>query len=85
MLRLKLKLFTLNCIKNELSKNKISVISLMTFYDNRNSLMYKFIGAVIYTIIYEYIHHDYMGLLQEKLSKHDNNFKIPSSAIFLGW
>ena len=37
--------------------------------------MYKVSGAVIYNIIYYYIFLDYLGLLQEKLSKHDNNFE----------
>ena len=46
----------------------------MMFCDNRNTLMYKIIGEVIYTIIDEYICLDYPGLLQRNLSKHDNNF-----------
>ena len=37
--------------------------------------MYKIIRAIIYTIIDEYICLDYLGLLQEKLSKHDKNFR----------
>ena len=37
--------------------------------------MYKVIGAVMYNIIDKYICLDYLGLLQENLSKHDNNFK----------
>ena len=37
--------------------------------------MYKVIGAVIYTIIDEYICLDYMVLLQEKLSRHNDNPK----------
>ena len=37
--------------------------------------MYTLIGAVISTIIDEYICHDSMDLLQEKLSKHNYNFK----------
>ena len=45
------------------------------FYNNRNTLMYTLIGAVISTIIDEYICHDSMDLLQEKLSKHNYNFK----------
>ena len=37
--------------------------------------MYKVIGAVIYNVIDEYICIYYPGLIQEKLSKNDNNFK----------
>ena len=44
-------------------------------YENRDTLMYKVIGSVIYTIIDEYICLDYLGLLQEKLSKHDDKSK----------
>ena len=47
----------------------------MMFYYNRKILTYKFIGEVIYTIIDEYICPDYLGLLQEKLSKDNNNSK----------
>ena len=38
-------------------------------------MMYKVIGAVIYTNIDGYICLDYMGLLQYKLSKHNNKFE----------
>ena len=37
--------------------------------------MYKVIGAVLYTIIDDYIYFDYMGLIQNKLSKHGNKFE----------
>ena len=37
--------------------------------------MYKVIEGVIYTIINEYICLDYLGLRQEMLSKHEDNFK----------
>ena len=53
-------------------------------YENRKN-MYKNIGAVIYAIIDDYICNDYLSLLQEKLSKYDNNFEKPGSSIFLGW
>ena len=69
------KLVTLNSIKNELSKKNVSVLSFMMFYDKRKQFTYKVIGSVIYTIIHEYIFVDYLGLLQEKLSKNDDNFK----------
>ena len=45
------------------------------FYDNRNTLMYEVIGSVIYTNFDEYICLDDLVLIQENLSKHDNNFK----------
>ena len=47
----------------------------MIFYDNRNTLMYEVIGSVIYTNFDEYICLDDLVLIQENLSKHDNNFK----------
>ena len=37
--------------------------------------MYTVIGEVMYPIIDEYIYLHYLGLLQETLSKNDNNFK----------
>ena len=79
------KLITLECIKNDISKNNVSVISLIVFHENRTILMYNVIGVVMYTIIDDYICLDYLGLLQAKLSKHDNNFQKPSSTIFIGW
>ena len=56
----------------------------MTFYENRNTFMYKVIGAVICTIIDEYICLYYLGLLQEKLSKHNDNFKKTKFKILSG-
>ena len=38
-------------------------------------MMYKVIGATIYTIIGDNIFLDYMGLVQDNLSKHNNNFE----------
>ena len=43
---------TVNSIKNELEKRNASVISLMASYDNRVTMVYKVIGDVNYTIIY---------------------------------
>ena len=37
--------------------------------------MYKVTRSVIYTIIDDYICLDYLVLLKENLSKHDNNFE----------
>ena len=42
------------------------------------------IGAVIYTIIYNYIFLDYMGFIQENLSKHNNNFEDTKFKDFSG-
>ena len=61
--------------QNELSKNDVSIHSLTIFYYSINTLVYKDIGGVMHTIIDEYIFVYYLGLIQEKLSKHDNNFK----------
>ena len=47
-------------------------------------MMYKVIGAVIYTITDDYIYLDYLGLLQEKLSKHYNNFENTKFNDFYG-
>ena len=38
-------------IKNELTENNVSVLSLVMFYKNRKIMIYKVIGVVIYTII----------------------------------
>ena len=38
-------------------------------------MMYKVIGEVIYTIIDDYIYIGDLGLLQEKLYKHENDFE----------
>ena len=46
--------------------------------------MYKVIGAVIYTIIENYICLDYLGLLQDKLSKHKSNVLKIKSKNFSG-
>ena len=40
------KWVTLKWIKNELTKNNVSVLSLTIFNENRNTLMYKVIGSV---------------------------------------
>ena len=61
--------------KKRVIKNDLSVLSLIVFYDINKILMYKVIGLVVYTIIDDYICLDYLGFLQERLSKHDNNFE----------
>ena len=53
----------------------MSILSLTMFYGNRITFIYILVGAVIYTIIDEYICPDYLGLLQENLSKDNNNSK----------
>ena len=72
MLQLTFKFVTLKCIKNELLKQNVPVLSLMIFYENRNKFMYKLIGAVIYTIVDEYKFHDYLGLIQDNIKKNFN-------------
>ena len=79
------KLVTLKYVKNELSKNSLSILSLMISYENRKKLMYKLIGEVIYTIIDEYICIDDLGLPQENLSKHDSKFKNTKFNNFSRW
>ena len=69
------KLVTVKCIREYLSKNNVSVLSLIMFNDNKKILMYKVIGEGIYTIIDDYICLDYLGFIQEKASKHDNKFE----------
>ena len=55
------------------------------FFDNREIMMYKVIGELIYTIIDNHVPLNYMGMLQYKLSKHDNQFEKPSSTSCQGW
>ena len=74
MLEYAFKPVTLNSIKNQLTKSYVSVISFLMFYDNMKTMVYKVIGAVIYTIIDNYICLDYLGILQDQLSKHENKF-----------
>ena len=66
---------TLKSIKNELTKINTSVVSLIIVYDNIKIMMYKVIGEVICTIIYNYSCLDCLGLLQENLSKQYNKFE----------
>ena len=66
MFQSSLKLITLNCIKKYLSKNNVSVLSLIMFYENKKIPMYKVIEAVIYTIIDDSICLNSMGFIQEK-------------------
>ena len=47
-------------------------------------MIYKVIGAVIFIIIYYSICLDYMGFLQEILSKHDNNIENTRFKNFYG-
>ena len=47
----------------------------MMFYENKKITMYNVIGAVMYGIIDNYICHYFMGLFQERQSKHDNKFE----------
>ena len=46
--------------------------------------MYKVIGDLICTIIENYICIDYLGIVQDKLSKHDNSFENTKFKIFSG-
>ena len=62
---------TLNCITVESMKRIVSVFSLMMFDENRESIMFKVIEAVIYDIIKRHIIPDYLGLFQNKWSKHE--------------
>ena len=58
------KAFTVKSVKNKLTKNYVSVISLIMFYEIRKLMMYTVIGEVIYTIIGDYICLYYIGLIQ---------------------
>ena len=84
MFQLEFKLVIVQCIKNYLSKNNVSVISLIVFHENRTILMYNVIGVVMYTIIDDYICLDYLDLLQEKLKNHGNNFEKTNSKNLYG-
>ena len=69
---------TVNNINNELTKNDVSVLSLIMFYENRRIMMYKVIGLVIYTIIYDYICLKYLGLFSKRYPNMKITLKIPS-------
>ena len=47
----------------------------MMLFNNRNTLIYKVIWGLICAIIDEHICLEYLGLLLETLSKHNDNFK----------
>ena len=64
MFQSEFNLVTLKWIKNELSKDNLSVISFMMLYYNGITLVYKIIGSVTYTIVDEYICLDSLVLLQ---------------------
>ena len=51
------------------------VISLIMFYHNRMTVVYKVIVSVIYSYVDTFICIDYMGILQHKLSTSDKKFK----------
>ena len=61
--------------KRQFVKNNVSVPLLTIFYKNSKILMYKVIGTVIYTINDYYIFLDYLDLIQQNLSKYNNNFE----------
>ena len=64
-----------NCTKSVLMKNNVTVISLMMFYENKNIVILRVLGYVIYTIIGNFIFIYYLCLFQDKLSKYDRNLR----------
>ena len=56
-------------------KNNVTVLSLTMFYENSDTVIFRVLGSVVYTIIDNYICLDYMFLFQYKLFKHDRNFE----------
>ena len=54
-------------------------------YDNRNKVMIRMLGYIVYTIIDSWIYLDYLCLFQYKWSKYDRKFEKQSSMIFLRW
>ena len=47
----------------------------MMFYENRETILYKVIVPVTYTMINNYIGLDYLSLLQDNLSRLNNRFE----------
>ena len=70
-----IKKITLNCIKSVLTKNNVTVISLMMFCENSNTVVFRVLGSVVCTIIDSLICLGYLCLFQDKLPKHYSNFE----------
>ena len=62
-------------IKYLLQKRYLFVLSLIMFYHNRTSFVYKVKWYVIYSFINNLLCLDYLGILQQKLSTHNNKFE----------
>ena len=75
----------LKAIKDLLQNKYLLVLSLVMLYHNRNTVVYKVIGCVIYSFIDNSICLDYLGILQYKLSAYDNKFEKRSSINCLAW
>ena len=72
------------CIKKLLTKNKVTVISLIVYYKGRNTVVFKVLVPVIYTIPDKFVCLDYLGFHQDKLSKHEKYLATNYLVIFLG-
>ena len=63
----------------------VLVLSLIMFYHKRMTVVYKVIGSIIYSCIYDFICIDYLVIIQHKLCAYDKQILKRSSVIFLGW
>ena len=58
-----------------IAEKYVLFISLIIFYHNRKTVLYKMIGYVVYLFIDNLIFLDYLGMIQHKLSDYDNKLK----------
>ena len=74
------RFFNLHFKKNEIyqisvAEKYVLVISLIMFYHNRTTVLYKVIVFVIFSFIDNFIFLDYLVILQHKLSAYNNKFE----------
>ena len=63
-------------------KDKTHVISLLVFYENRKTMIFKVLGSVIYCLMDNYICVDYLWLQQGLLYFPQKDLNPPHSIIF---
>ena len=79
------KAVTENSIKNKLTKNNVSTISLILFYDNRKKWYIKWLGRwFILSLMIKFVLIVFVWFNKSYTSM-TVNFKRPSSMICLGW
>ena len=63
-------------------KDNTRVISLVMFYENRKSIIFKVLGSVVYCITENYICADYLYLHQYKVYLEYKGYRTQHSMIF---